>query len=124
MQQKLKTKIDVRIGGKIRAARKDLKYTIEELCNAIERSPQQLQKYETGQNRISATLLLKLSQLFGKPINWFFEDIDSNKWADQDPYQHPDFETCLVLLKQLKASEIVPEIKSFLIKAAAANRKD
>jgi transcriptional regulator with XRE-family HTH domain len=35
---------------------------------------QQLQKYETGTNRVTAGCLALLAQLYGQPIGWFFED--------------------------------------------------
>ena len=33
---------------------------------------QQLQKYEVGENRISAARLFKMSELLAVPITWFF----------------------------------------------------
>ena len=114
--------IDAIIGGNIGIARKDLRYTVNELCEVIERSPQQLHKYEMGQNRVSAALLMSFSKLFDKPLNWFFEAPSVVKPTDQGPDQHPDFESCLYLLKQLKSSGVVPEVKAYLAKAVAASR--
>ncbi|MCE3255576.1 MAG: transcriptional regulator, family [Rickettsiaceae bacterium] len=36
-------------------------------------SLQQIQKYEIGANRVSASRLYELAQIFGKPISSFFE---------------------------------------------------
>ena len=37
---------------------------------------QQLQKYETGQNRISASRLYEAAKLLKAPIAWFYEGLD------------------------------------------------
>ena len=43
-----------------------------ELARRIGLSFQQLQKYEVGENRISAARLFKLSEILAVPISWFF----------------------------------------------------
>ena len=49
-----------------------LAMTQEDLANRVHLSPQQLQKYEIGENRISAARLFKLSKILEVPITWFF----------------------------------------------------
>lgn len=44
----------------------------EELAGRIGISFQQLQKYETGENRISAARLFRLAGALDVPITWFF----------------------------------------------------
>jgi transcriptional regulator with XRE-family HTH domain len=50
----------------------------DKLARAIGVSFQQLQKYERGTNRISASRLYALSKVLGVGISWFFEDAPSN----------------------------------------------
>ena len=49
-----------------------LAITQQELARRIGLSFQQLQKYEVGENRISAARLFKMSELLAVPITWFF----------------------------------------------------
>lgn len=47
----------------------------ETLGGAIGVSFQQIQKYEGGTNRISASRLFRMAEVLGVPIGYFFEDI-------------------------------------------------
>ena len=51
----------------------------ERLAAALDRTPQQLQKYERGDNRISASVLYEASKVLGAPIGWFFEGADDTE---------------------------------------------
>ncbi len=42
---------------------------------------QQLQKYERGYNRISASRLYELAQLFDEPVSYFYEGMEAGKDA-------------------------------------------
>tara|TARA_B100002003_G_scaffold162156_2_gene150523 strand:+ start:913 stop:1242 length:330 start_codon:yes stop_codon:yes gene_type:complete len=43
---------------------------------------QQIQKYETGMNRISASRLWDIAKALDVPINYFFEGLESESLAD------------------------------------------
>ena len=64
--------IDVHIGVRLRKRRVLLGITQEALAQRVGISFQQMQKYETGENRISAARLFRLSQLLDVPVTWFF----------------------------------------------------
>ena len=64
--------IDLLIGKRLRERRMLLAITQENLARRLHLSPQQLQKYETGENRISAARLFKLSKILEVSITWFF----------------------------------------------------
>ena len=49
----------------------------EKLGDSVGSSYQQIQKYEKGVNRISASCLFKLSQLLDVPVQFFFEGLSS-----------------------------------------------
>lgn len=72
MPQTLDT-IDCHIGSRLRKRRNDLSLTQENLGKAIGTSFQQVQKYETGQNKISASRLFLIAAYLGVPITYFFE---------------------------------------------------
>jgi transcriptional regulator with XRE-family HTH domain len=67
--------IDQHIGDRIRARRAELGLTQDQLATGLAISYQQIQKYESGSNRISAARLFKLAQRLDVPIGYFFEDV-------------------------------------------------
>ena len=71
--------VDIHVGGRVRMRRLFLGLSQEKLANAIGVSFQQLQKYERGTNRISASRLYALSKFLGVPVSWFFEDAPSER---------------------------------------------
>lgn len=68
--------VDVHVGGRVRLRRVFLKYSQEKLANALGLTFQQIQKYERGANRISASKLYELSQVLEVPIPYFFEGVE------------------------------------------------
>ncbi len=67
--------VDVHVGRRVRMRRTLLGMTQTSLGEAIGLSYQQMQKYERGVNRISASRLFKLSRVLDVPIDFFFEDM-------------------------------------------------
>ena len=68
--------VDAHVGARIRERRQSLGFSLEELSERIGVGPQQLQKYETGANRISASRLFDVTQALGVPIGWFYMGIN------------------------------------------------
>ncbi len=67
--------IDIHVGARVRLRRNQLGLTLMTLAKAIGVTYQQLQKYEKGTNRISASRLFNLSRVLDVPISFFFEDL-------------------------------------------------
>jgi len=44
---------------------------------------QQIQKYETGANRVSASRLWDIAQAMDVPVSWFWEGLDEDSKIDQ-----------------------------------------
>ncbi len=65
--------IDRYIGGRIRLWRHALNIEPKQLCGKLNISYQQLQKYEKGINRVSASTLYQIAQELRIPINYFYE---------------------------------------------------
>jgi transcriptional regulator with XRE-family HTH domain len=66
--------IDVHVGKRIRMRRLFLGMNQETLANALGLTFQQVQKYEGGANRVSASRLSEMAAALGVPIPYFFED--------------------------------------------------
>ncbi len=47
-----------------------------DIADALGLTFQQVQKYENGKNRISASRLYQLSLIFGVPVAYFFAELD------------------------------------------------
>ena len=70
--------IDVHVGARVYLRRTLLGLNQTTLGKAIGVSFQQLQKYERGVNRISASRLFILSRALEVPVSFFFEDMPSD----------------------------------------------
>ncbi len=69
--------VDVHVGGRVRLRRVFLGYSQEKLANALGLTFQQIQKYERGANRISASKLYELSRILNVPVTYFFEGVEA-----------------------------------------------
>ncbi len=67
--------VDIHVGARVRQRWVLLGMNQTKLGDALGMSFQQVQKYESGTNRISAGKLFKISQVFDVSIEHFFEDI-------------------------------------------------
>jgi len=67
--------IDVHVGLQVRLRRKELKISQEKLAETLGLTFQQVQKYERGANRISASKLYEIARTLRVPIGWFFEGL-------------------------------------------------
>jgi transcriptional regulator with XRE-family HTH domain len=65
--------IDKHVGSRVRMRRKMLAMSQEELGAALGLSFQQVQKYESGTNRIGAGRLQQISHILQVPVAFFFE---------------------------------------------------
>lgn len=68
--------IDVYVGARVKMRRTLLGMSQEKLGEAIGLTFQQVQKYERGMNRISASRLFDISKVLEVPISFFFEEMD------------------------------------------------
>jgi transcriptional regulator with XRE-family HTH domain len=84
--------IDVHVGGRVRMRRLLLGMNQETLANALGLTFQQVQKYEGGANRVSASRLSAMAEILGVPISYFFGDLrpddaeitpEDRQWREQ-----------------------------------------
>jgi transcriptional regulator with XRE-family HTH domain len=65
--------VDRHVGSRVRMRRMMLDLSQEKLGDALGLTFQQVQKYENGTNRISASRLQHISQILRVPVPFFFE---------------------------------------------------
>jgi transcriptional regulator with XRE-family HTH domain len=68
--------VDIHVGDKLRQRRWMTGITQQQLGNAVGTKFQQIQKYENGSNRVSASRLWDIAKALDVPISFFFEGID------------------------------------------------
>jgi transcriptional regulator with XRE-family HTH domain len=67
--------VDIYVGQRIRQRRWAIGMTQQQLAEAVGIKFQQIQKYETGMNRVSASRLWDIAQALDVAITYFFEDV-------------------------------------------------
>jgi transcriptional regulator with XRE-family HTH domain len=68
--------VDVHVGGRIRLRRRLLGITQEQLAHTLGLTFQQVQKYERGTNRVSASKLYETARILSAPVAYFFEGLE------------------------------------------------
>jgi transcriptional regulator with XRE-family HTH domain len=79
----MKHPVDVHVGKRIRHRRWMNGTTQQQLAEKVGIKFQQIQKYETGMNRVSASRLWDIAAALGVQISFFFEGIDAAAKDDQ-----------------------------------------
>lgn len=74
--------VDLIVGANIRRLRGQHGLTLQEFASRLDLSHQQLHKYETGVNRVSAGVLHPLALAFGVPVEALFEGADDKTGLD------------------------------------------
>lgn len=70
--------MDLQVGATVRLLRLDQGMTLSEAAEGLHLSHQQLQKYETGANRISAGMLFEIARHFKVRVESLFEGPDDD----------------------------------------------
>ncbi|PCD77476.1 helix-turn-helix domain-containing protein [Pseudothioclava arenosa] len=71
----MKHPVDVHVGKRIRHRRWMIGVTQQQLADKVGIKFQQIQKYETGMNRVSASRLWDIADALGVPVAFFFEGL-------------------------------------------------
>jgi transcriptional regulator with XRE-family HTH domain len=79
MEPRAPDAIDVCIGRRVRARRRQLNLTLQQLAATLGVGFQQVQKYETGANRMSAGTLFQIAVALGTAVDHFFQDIPDER---------------------------------------------
>ena len=84
MAKKLPNPIDKHVGSRVRMRRMMLGMSQSTLADGLDLTFQQVQKYEKGTNRISASRLQHISQILQLPVTFFFEGLPGQSKAKDD----------------------------------------
>ena len=83
--------IDLHVGRRLRRRRRLLGLTQQQLASSVGIRFQQIQKYECGANRISASRLFELSEALQVPVQYFYDGLaDHELDHDAAPDLKPD----------------------------------
>lgn len=83
--------VDVHVGQRIRALRVQRGLSQQSLADAAGLTFQQVQKYEKGTNRVSASRLAEFAQVLGVEVGNFFEGASGRKGATEPTNPEVDF---------------------------------
>lgn len=78
----MKHPVDVHVGKRVRHRRWMVGMTQQQLAEKVGIKFQQIQKYETGMNRVSASRLWDISEALGVPVAFFFDGVDVSATDD------------------------------------------
>lgn len=80
----MKHAVDIHVGKRIRHRRWMVGMTQQQLAEKVGIKFQQIQKYETGMNRVSASRLWDISGALGVPVAFFFEGLEGQGEVSTD----------------------------------------
>lgn len=105
----MKHPVDVHVGKRIRQRRWMNGTTQQQLAEAVGIKFQQIQKYETGMNRVSASRLWDIAHVLCVPVSFFFEGIDAAQDASSSGQVPGDVLTDKEALELLRSYYAIPE---------------
>ena len=102
--------VDVHVGKRIRHRRWMNGTTQQQLADAVGIKFQQIQKYETGMNRVSASRLWDIAHALDVPVTFFFEGFDQEQPAAESGSAMPtDILADKEALELLRSYYAIPE---------------
>lgn len=121
MVQKVPNPIDRHVGSRVRMRRMLAGVSQEKLGEALGLTFQQVQKYEKGANRISASRLQQIAKKLDVPVSFFFDGAPS---GDATPSGFSDSGSTAYISDFLATSEGVQLTKAFVrIKSGRVRRR-
>lgn len=73
----MKHPVDIHVGKRVRQRRWMVRMTQQQLAEKVGIKFQQIQKYETGMNRVSASRLWDMAAALSVPVSFFFEGLEN-----------------------------------------------
>jgi len=100
----MKHPVDVHVGKRIRHRRWLVGMTQQQLAESVGIKFQQIQKYETGMNRVSASRLWDIATSLSVPVSFFFEGLGATTPAED---VEPATDVPLDILKDKEALDLI-----------------
>jgi transcriptional regulator with XRE-family HTH domain len=106
--------IDLHVGKRLRRRRRLLGLTQQQLAESIGIRFQQIQKYECGANRVTASRLYELAVALNVPVNYFFEGLQTAATpADANAPGAPANDRDLIAADVLSQKETLELIRAY-----------
>ena len=110
--------VDIHVGKKLKHLRVLRGLTQTDVANGLKISFQQVQKYELGKNRISASRLFELSNILDVPPSFFFDGLDDD--FNTNSAELDDEATKIAsMVTRIKDSRVRSQIRSFITEIAS-----
>jgi len=122
--------IDVHVGSRIRNRRLFLGMNQDSLAKAIGLTFQQVQKYEGGSNRVSASRLKAVAEILAVPVSYFYEGLAASGAEEpaelrdrRERMQRPETIELVRLYYRIPDQEIRHQFLGMVKAVALANRR-
>jgi len=102
--------VDLHVGARIRMRRKILGVSQERLAEDLGLTFQQIQKYERGANRVSASKLYEIARSLQSPVGFFFEGLESTTAEGVAEGGEPFVHDFLMTAEGLELASLFPRI--------------
>lgn len=104
--------VDLHVGARIRMRRKLLGVSQERLAEQLHLTFQQVQKYERGANRVSASKLYEIARALEAPVSYFFDGLADTGGAAEGQELTGEFVHDLVMTPEgMELAAMFPRIK-------------
>lgn len=103
--------VDLHVGRKLKQIRTLRRLSQTDVARKLDLSFQQIQKYEIGSNRVAASRLFELAQIFEVPTSFFFEGLHDNE--NQAPSEDASLEI-VHALAAIKDEKVKSRIMTFI----------
>ncbi|MBN2905193.1 MAG: helix-turn-helix transcriptional regulator [Rhodobacteraceae bacterium] len=105
----MKHPVDVHVGKRIRHRRWMVGMTQQQLAERVGIKFQQIQKYETGMNRVSASRLWDIADALEVPVSFFFDGLDSKSQTNATNGMPDDILSDKEALELVRSYYAIPE---------------
>lgn len=102
--------VDRHVGMRIRLRRRLLRFSQEKLADSLRITYQQLQKYEQGSNRVSASKLYDIAAGLQVPVGYFFEGLAATEETTLSDEVEARLAAFLASPEGLDLAEVFPRI--------------
>lgn len=105
--------VDVHVGKKLKNLRVLRGLTQTDVAKGLSISFQQVQKYELGRNRISASKLFEIANILNVPPAYFFEGLDQSA-DDSTPVIDEETARIAAVFSKIQDDRLKAQIRSFI----------
>ncbi|WP_297510587.1 helix-turn-helix domain-containing protein [uncultured Caulobacter sp.] len=106
--------VDAHVGGRVRMRRKLLGVSQDQLADSLGLTFQQVQKYERGTNRVSASKLFQIAEVLNVNVSYFFDGLpdplDDGALGDESARSSQILQQFLQTSEGVELAEIFPRI--------------